>query len=448
MEWLQRAAEERARREAEERARREAEERARREAEERARRAAEERARRAAEERARREAEERARRAAEERARREAERLALEGARKDLSTEIQILERRLAAINLPCVGNALGEATAVLEGSASVADLQAQTRMVKSMTCLTDRIGAALSNTFPDLLSVRQRMQVEFSKAEDVAALERAVSRWCCDKATLQALDGCIRAAESATGFVEACEIAEVQLDRDVKVARQKVEAFLRAPDPARISAVRSAVQILRASYLELHLAARRVRLEEVIHTLAQPAWSQRLEAWWPGFSAEIYKLHDVLASDDWRGAAPILANLNEFLAEHARSIVEVLLRGGEAARLSSTPATYNEALGAWTAELHNEHGVLASIAQVSAKWHSLLDEELTQIRGPEELDGPACVHGGYDRWLTALRKQGGEVHLYAEDGIELALPMTCSSTSVEDPDVVHETVSVGRKAQ
>ncbi|MDI1448122.1 hypothetical protein [Polyangium sp. 6x1] len=231
------------------------------------------------------------------------------------------------------------------------------------------------------------------------------------------AVEACLRRTERTLGLLSACVALGLGLDREVEQARGQLLEFTRKPDAARIGAVDALIAWVSPRTLEEMLAVQQEGLACALAVLETPAWQRQLEAFRPGLAADLKGLAGRRAQDGPANVASLLAELDALLAARARARVVSLCEGGVAAGLRASEVRFDAREGAFVAELSDDHGVFARIAEHLVSWAALPDIDSIEMRGPAEWDGPACVHGGYADVLGALRAQGVEAELYGEDG-------------------------------
>ncbi|WP_170319434.1 hypothetical protein [Polyangium spumosum] len=254
--------------------------------------------------------------------------------------------------------------------------------------------------------ATEQASKVEASKPPSKAVLPRSA-----------AVEACLRRAERALGLFSACGALGIPLDREAEQARRELTEFTQEPDAARIGAVEALA--LRASprSLEEAIAARQEALARALAVLSAPEWQGQLEAFRPGLADDLRGLAGRRVEESAAHIAGLLGELDALLAARARARVVSICEGGEAAGLRASEVRFEAREGAFVAELSDDHGVFARIAEHLVSWAALPEIDAIEMRGPAEWDGPACVHGGYADVLGALRAQGVEAELYAEDG-------------------------------
>ncbi len=247
------------------------------------------------------------------------------------------------------------------------------------------------------------------------------------------------RRAHRALALFSACAIANVPLDAETRELRGRIEAFIKAPSAEQKSAVETWEKRLGEGQVMKQLESRRVRLFAVLETLREPDWRETLEAFRPGLGEDLAALEQRFPKEGWPAAQKPLAELEALLSARARARVELICQGGEAAGFRATPITRDPVHRAFVAELHDAEGLLSRIAEHELDWTALADEMAIELRGPAEWDGPACVHGGYGELMRALRAQGVEAVLYAEDGTELWPPDDSGQGALER-ELAYET--------
>ncbi|MDC3953858.1 hypothetical protein [Polyangium jinanense] len=230
-------------------------------------------------------------------------------------------------------------------------------------------------------------------------------------------VEACLRRVERSIGLLSACVALGVALDREAEQARGGLVEFTRQPDAARIGAVDALVARVSPRTLEEVIAARQEALSRALAVLEAPAWQRQLEAFRPGLAADLRGLAGRRMQDGLANVASLLGELDALLAARARARVVSLCEGGVAAGLRASEVRFEAREGAFVAELSDDHGVFARIAEHLVSWAALPEIDAIEMRGPAEWDGPACVHGGYADVLGALRAQGVEAELYGEDG-------------------------------
>ena len=231
------------------------------------------------------------------------------------------------------------------------------------------------------------------------------------------AVEACLGRAERALGLLSACVALGIPLDREAERARGELAEFTRQPDATRIGAVDALVARVSPRSLEETLAARQEALTRALAVLEAPAWQRQLEAFRPGLAADLRGLAGRRTLDASSNLASLLGELDALLAARARARVVSICEGGAAAGLRASEVRFEVREGAFVAELSDDHGLFARIAEHLVSWAALPDMDAIEMRGPSEWDGPACVHGGYADVLGALRAQGVEAELYGEDG-------------------------------
>ncbi|MDI1483061.1 hypothetical protein [Polyangium sp. y55x31] len=230
-------------------------------------------------------------------------------------------------------------------------------------------------------------------------------------------VEACLRRVERILGLLSACATLGITLDREAEQARAALVEFTRQPDAARLGAVDALLARVSPRTLEEAIAARQEALTRALAVLEAPAWQRQLEAFRAGLTADLRGLAGRRVQDGPANVGALLGELDALLAARARARVVSLCEGGVAAGLRASEVRFEPREGAFVAELSDDHGVFARIAEHLVSWAALPEIDAIEMRGPAEWDGPACVHGGYADVLGALRAQGVEAELYGEDG-------------------------------
>jgi hypothetical protein len=351
------------------------------------------------------------RRAHEERQAAERE---LDAARSALARELDDSARE--GIAAPAARAALVRAREAT-GGISTDEVRARAAEAIRARDLTAR-AAALVSGLPAQAAARRALVARLGRAEDIAALDACLSEWLAAQRDLGALEGCLRRAERGMNLLASCDVAGVPLDSEIASARREVASFLKNPRTARIPAVQGALGLIEGSHLHAALEARRARLVRALDAAAEPTLAAEIEAFRPGLPKALRELGERTAREGFVAADRPLAELDAFL--RARAEARVVLQSGEAAGLRATSVTFDPARRAFVAELSDEHGPFAHVAESVADWTALGADDMIEMVGPGEWDGPACVHGGYGEILQALRAQGVPARLFGEDGQEL----------------------------
>ncbi len=375
-----------------------------------------------------------ARRAHEERQAAERE---LDAARDALARELE--ESCREGIASPAARAALARAREKT-GELSTDEVRARAAEARRARESTARAGALVAASSPAQAAARRALVAAIGRAENVAALENCIAEWLAAQRDLATIEGCLRRGERALTLVASCAVAGVPLDGELGRARGEVEAFMKNPRPAGISAVQGALGLLERSHLRNALDARRARLVRALAAAAAPDLAAELEAFDPGLPEALRDLGERTAREGFVAAAQPLAALDAFLQARAEARVQLVCGSGEASGLRATPVTFDPARRAFVAELSDAQGPFAHVAETVTDWTALGGDEALEMVGPGEWDGPACVHGGYGEIVRALRSQGVPVRLFGEDGSEL-----CPAPARAEPAETAEMLAFGQ---